>query len=230
MPFNIEEFRSEINRQNGLAKPNNFRMLITGGILRSSSARAIALLLNRAQIPGRTLQTIDVATHGPVRKQPYGQSLYDELSVGVYCTNDNLFPRDLFQEWQEFIAKTSNSNANYFDQYVCDIELEQYDDEGNVTFACKFEDAFPRYVAPLELNWAPSTEVHNLGITFAYRKWYVTPVGLNPFGNNLSVNSLYPNFDIGGQLDDAGVGIVSRFGSQIISKVKTPGQFLSNIF
>lgn len=229
MPFKIEEFRSEVNRKKGLARPSNFRMLITGGVLKASSSRAIALLLNKAQIPGRTLQTIDVQTHGPIRKQPYGQSIYDELSVGIYCTNDNLFPRDLFQEWQDMIAQTNNSTVNYFDQYVCDIELEQYDDAGNITFACKFQDCFPRQVSPLELDWAPSSSVHNLGVSFAYRKWHMLPIGGNPFGSNLEINSLYPNYDLGSLVDNMGLGIVSRFGGQVLSRVRTPGQFLTNI-
>ena len=229
MPFGIDEFKAEVNRRRGIAKASNFRMLITGGVLKNSSARALALLLNSAQIPGRTLQTIDVSTHGPVRKQPYGMSLYDDLAVNVYCTNENLFPRDLFQEWQEIIANSQNHNVNYFDQYTCRIELESYDEEGQVNFTCRFEDAYPIFVSPLNVSWGSPNEVLNLGVTFADRKWVMLPLGGLPFGGNLEINSLYPNFDIGGFVDNFSVGIVDRSTGQVFDRAKTAGRFLSNL-
>jgi hypothetical protein len=229
MPFGIDQFKAEINRRRGIARASNFRMLMTGGILKNSSARALALLLNSAQIPGRALQTIDVATHGPVRKQPYGISNYDDLVVNVYCTNENLFPRDLFQEWQEIISNSNNHNVNYFDQYVCDIELESYDEEGNVNFSCRFQDAYPIFVAPLQVDWSAGQQILNLNVSFSYRKWQMLPIGGSPFGNNLNVNSLYPNFDLGGFVDNNAVGIVDRASGQLFSKIKTGGRFLSNL-
>lgn len=228
MPFDINEFKSEINRAGGLAKPTNFRMLITGGILRNSKARALATLINQASIPGKILSTNEIRTHGPLRKAPY-VATYDDLQIGVYCTNDNLFPRDLFEEWQSFIIDTITNRVNYFDQYVADLEIEQFDDQGNVTFACKFIDAYPVIVNPLELNWASTNQIHNLSVTFAYRKWHIQPIPLLPFGNNLAVNSLYPNFDVGGLLDKFGVGVLNRADGQFLSGLNTAGSFLGNI-
>jgi hypothetical protein len=229
MPFSVDEFKAEVNRRRGLARASNFRMLITGGVLKNSSARALAMLLNSAQIPGRQLQTINVTTHGVVRKQPYGMSVYDDLTVGVYCTNENLFPRDLFQEWQELIINSENHNANYFDQYVCNIELESYDDQGNINYTCQFQDAYPMFVAPIQVDWNNGNQILNLNVSFAYRKWRMLPIGGNPFGGNLAINALYPNFDLAGFIDTNAVGIVDRASGQVFDKVKTAGRFLSNI-
>ena len=229
MPFSVDEFKGILNRHKGLAKASNFRMLITGGVLKNSSARALALLLNQAQIPGRQLQTVDVSTHGPVRKQPYGVSVYDDLVTSIYCTNDNLFPRDLFQEWQELIINSQNHNANYFDQYVCDIELEAYDEEGEVTYRCRFVDAYPLFVAPLQVDWAAGSQILNLNVTFTYRRWEQLPPGGRPFGDHLQINALYPNFDLGGFIDNFSVGIVDRASGQVLDRVKTGGRFLSNL-
>ncbi len=228
MPFNINEFRSEINKQRGPAQPNRFRVLITGGVLKNSKARALSMLCNQAVIPGRALATTEVRTHGPIRKAPYN-SIYDDLQLGIYCTNKNLFPRDLFEEWQNSIVTTMTGRVNYFDQYVADIEIEQYDDEQNVIYACKFIDAYPMIVAPLALDWSSTNTVHNLNVTFAYRKWHMQPLPFSPFGNNLAINSLYPNFDITGAIDDFGIAVVSRADGQIMSNVKKAGNFLGNI-
>ena len=211
-----------------MARSSNFRVLITGGVLKNSKARAIGLLLNQASIPGRILATNEIATYGPLRKAPY-RSSYDDIQVSIYCTNDNLFPRDLFEEWQSAIINSQTGRANYFDQYVADIELEQFDDEGNVTFACKFIDAFPVNVSPLALSWE-SPVVQNLNVTFAYRRWQLDPLPLSPFGNNLAVNSLYPNLDIQGTMDNFGIALISRGDGQFLSQTKKAGSFLGNAF
>ena len=168
MAFNINGFKAEINKQGGLAQPNKFRVLITGGILKSSKAQALSFLVNQAVIPGRALATSEIRTHGPIRKAPYN-TIYDDLQLGVYCTNDNLFPRDLFEEWQSSVIQTQTGRVNYFDQYVADIEIEQYDDEKNVTFACKFVDAYPISISSLPFD-ITTTDVEYLtaAVTFQY--------------------------------------------------------------
>ena len=226
MPFDINEFKSEMNKQGGLASANKFRVLITGGVLKSSKARAIAFLAN--QIPGRAFATSDIHTYGPIRKAPHN-TIYDDLQMSFYCTNNNLFPRDLFEEWQSAIIETMTGRVNYFDQYVADIEIEQYDEEGNTIFACKFVDAYPMLVAPLDLDWANVNSFHNLQVTFAYRRWHINPIPLSPFGNNLAINSLYPNFDIEGAIDNFGVAVVNRSDGQFMSGVKKGGNFLGNV-
>lgn len=228
MPFEINEFKSELNAQGGLAKSSNFRVLITGGILKNSKARALAMLLHQAAIPGRILNTNEIATYGPTRKAPYRTS-YDDIQMTMYCTNDNLFPRDLFEEWQNQIINAQTGQANYFDHYVADIELEQFDDEGKTIFACKFIDAFPVNVSQIGLDWA-NAGIQKLSVTFAYRRWQIDPLPISPFGNNIAINALYPNFDILGAIDQAGIAIISRADGQFMTNTQKAGNFLGNIF
>jgi hypothetical protein len=229
MPFNVNGFKGEINKQGSLAQPNKFRVLITGGVLKNSKAQALSFLVNQAVIPGRALITNEIRTHGPIRKAPYN-TMYDDLQMGIYCTNKNLFPRDLFEEWQSSIVQTMTGRVNYFDQYVADIEIEQYDDNQNIIFACKFIDAYPMIVSPLSLDWAMTNTFQNLNVTFAYRRWHLQPLPLSPFGNNLAINSLYPNFDIEGAIDNFGIAVVSRADGQFMAQTKKAGNFLGNIF
>jgi hypothetical protein len=187
------------------------------------------MLINQANIPGRAFATNDIRTYGPIRKAPFN-TIYDDLQISVFCTNNGLFPRDLFEEWQNAIIKTTTGQLNYFDQYVADLEVEQYDEKQKVLFSCKFIDAYPVIVAPLGLDWSATNQVQNLSITFAYRKWQIHPLPLSPFGNNLAINSLYPNFDIGGAIDDFGISVLSRADGQFFSGTKKAGNFLGNIF
>ena len=227
MSFDINRFKSEINNQGSLAQPNKFRMIISGNVLGSSAARALAFLINQTIIPGRNLTTNEIRTHGPIRKAPY-VSLYDDLQVSIYCTNNNLFPRDLFEEWQSSIINTHTGNVSYYDQYVSDILLEQYNDRGDVIYAIKFIDAYPVLIAPLTLDLSATGAFHNLQVTFTYRKWHLYPIPLSPFGAHMTINSLYPNVDIAGAVDQFGMAIISRSDGQLMNRINRTSDILGN--
>lgn len=204
-------------------------MMISGGVLKNSKARTLAMLCHTAVIPGRNFNTSAISTHGPIRKVPHAV-VYDDFQCSFYCTNDGLFPRGLFTEWQNAIISTETHRVNYFDQYVSDIEIEQFDSSGKVIYAVKLIDAYPIIVSPMALSWGQKDSVSSLDVTFAYRRWNTNPIPLSPFGNNLAVNSLYPNLDIAGALDDFGIAAISRLNGQLISGAEKAGNFLGNLF
>jgi hypothetical protein len=136
----------------------------------------------------------------------------------------------LFQEWQNFIVDNNSSNEfSYFDDYVSDMIIEQFDNRGKATHSVKLIDAYPVMTAPLPLDWATESSFHNFQVTMAYRYWREEPLSLNPFGNYLRVNSLYPNFDISGALEKTGVALFSRVDGQFMSKVQQTISFGRNI-
>ena len=63
----------------------------------------------------------------------------------------------------------------------------------------------------------------------AYRYWRQEPLDLNPFGSFLNVNSLYPNFDIAGALEETGVAIFSQADGQLMSSVGQQMSFATNV-
>jgi hypothetical protein len=226
MPFDINEFKSRVG--GALASPANFRVLFTGAIVDSDGSRLLSLLCNQAQLPGRSFATNEYTTHGPIRKVPY-QSIYDDMVLSFYCQESMEINR-IFQGWQTFIQDNSSSNEfSYFDDYVSDIIVEQLDNTGKVQYAVKLIDAYPVMVAPLQLEWSSQNSFHNVQVTMAYRYWREEPLDINPFGNFLNVNSLYPNFDIGGALEKTGVAIFSRADGQFMSTVQQGMSFNRNI-
>ena len=215
MSFNVSEFRSHINQ--GLAKPFNFRVLFSGALFRSSKIEAMSFLCNQATLPGRAFNASDVRTWGPKRRQP-NLSVYDDMSMMFYCRNDDLFPRPLFEEWQNAIIETTTGNIGYFNNYVSDIEIEQFDETGDTIYTIKLIDAYPIIVAPLALDWSAQNTPHNLNVSFAFRKWYEQPIPMMPFGNNMLVNQLWPGLDLGGFVDKHAAAILHGDGGQIIRR------------
>jgi len=226
MAFNVQAFKAQLEGK-ALADPAKFRVLFSGAILETETTRGLAMLCNQATLPGRSFSTQEYTTHGPMRKVPY-QNIYDDVTLSIYCKENMDQPR-IFQEWQNFICDNTFNEFSYPDDYTSDIIIEQLDGQGNVAYAAKLIDAYPLMVGPLALDWSSQGAFHNLSVTFAYRGWKEEPVSLNPFGNFLRVNSLYPNFDISGALNKFGVGLISRAEGQTMSRIKQGARFASNL-
>ena len=226
MSFDIDKFKSRIG--GALASPANFRVLFTGAIVNSDSMELLSMLCNKTQFPGRMFATNEYTTHGPIIKMPY-QSIYDDIVLSFYCKED-MGVSKLFQDWQTFIQDNSSTNEfSYFEDYVSDVIVEQYDNQGNTIHSIKLIDAYPIMVAPMQLDWATQNGFHELSITMAYRYWREEPINLNPFGNFLQVNNLYPNFDVSGALERTGVALFSRTEGQFMSSVAQTISFSRNV-
>lgn len=226
MPFNINDFRSRLG--GNIAHPAYFRVMFSGAIVDTEDSRLMAVLCNQAQLPGRAFATQEYSTHGPSRKIPY-QNVYDDVVLSLYCRED-MGMKSMFQEWQNFICNNNSDNEfSYFEDYVSDVIIEQYDSSGKSQYGIKLIDAYPVMVSPLQLDWATQNGFHNLQVTLAYRYWREEPLSINPFGNFLSVNSLYPNFDVGGLLEQTGAAMFSRADGQFMSKVGQGMNFMKNL-
>ena len=224
--MDINEFKAKIG--GSLASPSRFRVLITGCVLDSSGAKALAVLCNQAQFPGRNIATNEYTTHGPIRKQPYS-SIYDDIVLSLYC-QENMGVNKLFYEWQSFIQDNSTSNEfSYFDDYVSDVIIEQLNPQGSVEYAVKLIDAYPIMVAPLQLDWAQQNSFHNLQVTMAFRYWRDEPMSAGPFGNFLKVSNLFPNLNVAGALEKTGAAIFSRVSGSLISSISQNIRFSRNV-
>ena len=214
--MNINEFKGNLKGQT-LASPSRFRVLFSGGILKSGAARGIAYLCNQAQLPGKSFATNEIRTYGPIRKMPYSQ-IFDDLQLSMYCTED-MDVKKTFTDWMDAIGDNVTGNFNYYDNYTTNIDIEQLDENGNTVYTARCLEAYPVMTQPLSLDYSSRDSFHNLPVTFAYRKWEERPMSLNPFSSNIYINTLYPNFDISSTLNRFGVAVVSRAEGQVSARI-----------
>jgi hypothetical protein len=137
-----------------------------------SLSRYLSLQCESAELPGRTLQTADVKSYGPIFKVPY-QSVYGDTNLTFLCTND-FYERKLFDRWMEAIHPSDTNNVRYAkgenSRYLTNIKIIQYDDFIKQIYAVELIDAFPIGIAPQALNWGEEG-FHRLGVQFAYQKY-----------------------------------------------------------
>ena len=142
---------------------------------RSSSpsvSRYLALQCEGAELPGKTLQTLDARIYGPSFKVPY-LTQYTDATFTFLCTNQ-FYERKLFDRWMEAINPTDTNNLRYpqgeTTRYMTNIKIIQYDDFIKQIYAVELIDAFPIGIASQALNWGEDG-FHRLSVQFAYQKY-----------------------------------------------------------
>jgi len=153
----------------------------------SSMSRNLALQCEAAELPGKTMTTVDVKIYGPTFKVPY-QTQYSDTSLTFLCTNE-FYERKLFDRWMEAIHPSDTNNLRYpkgdKSRYMTNIKIIQYDDFVKQIYAVELIDAFPIGVAPQSLSWGDDA-FHRLQISFAYQKYRTIYEGSYDLGGALT--------------------------------------------
>jgi len=162
----------------GLATKNRFSVNIfpTGDLvsgLLNANNRAWSLQADSASIPGKSFNTTERKTHGPVLKLPYDAS-YNEFTC-TFKTRPYLSEKQAFHDWMDIIEDPLTKNIQYFDRYSSRIVFAHYTrfDHENPAFECTMIDAYPINIADMDFNMGDNDQYATFTVTFAY-KYYKT--------------------------------------------------------
>ena len=171
------------------------------------TTRWLGFQCEQAELPGRSLLTIDQKIYGPTFKIPY-QTQYSDITLNFLATNE-FFERKLFEMWINGIMPTDSTNnlrfpkgsgySNSDQGYLTDITIIQYDDTIKRIYSVKLIDAFPLSVAPMGLSWGEEG-FHRVSVNFAYTRYEIV-------------------YDGAYNLEDAASAIFGTIGQKLFSKV-----------
>ena len=181
MTFNINTFSSQLNKRD-TAKQSHFvvRAYFPATLQTVNSmniaGRELQFRVDSAEIPGRSLQTLQVKPYGGglTHKVPYDVT-YPDVSMSLICGGD-LAEKAVFQDWQNLAIGTHalsgdlryGARLGYFDTYSgSNIEIVQYNQAGQVSSITTLIRAYPVTVNSLPLSWA-SEDIHRVTVQFAY--------------------------------------------------------------
>jgi hypothetical protein len=134
-----------------------------------SSAKALNYRCESAQLPGRTIETLDQKIgSNPVEKYPHRTS-YTDVSL-TFIVDSDMSQKVFFDAWLNFINPNYNYNFRYKGDYATTIIVNQYNSYGDLTYSVDLYDAYPISVNQLDLNWSDDG-FHKLSVTFAYTYW-----------------------------------------------------------
>lgn len=181
MAFNIREIQSAINRANGIYRPSHFRVMIPTTKVSNEfvDMRVLALHASAITAPGLNLLTSDInhSGYGVIEKRPY-QAQSNDITI-TFRVDGNYDIPNFFYRWMKKISRFDgtvygNSDADLFeypDNFVTDIEIEQFDSSGEVINIHTITRAFPISTDSIQLDWSAQNQLANLTVQFSFHTW-----------------------------------------------------------
>lgn len=166
----ISAFKSSFKQD--VARPNRFDVDISLPLslytTSGTSSRDLKYRCEIAQLPGRTLSTVDQKTYGPIEKFP-NLTTYNDIDL-TFIVTDAMQEKVLFDAWMEYINPSDSNNFRYKDEYATTISINQHGLAGGIMYSVDLIDAYPISINQLDLDWS-SDGYHKLTVTFAYTYW-----------------------------------------------------------
>ncbi len=191
--FNVNSFRAEVNRYNGILKNNKFlvRMYAPQGLAATTLAntvRSLEFWCESSNIPGVSLNTTEVRRYGygNIEKKPY-VSQNNDVTMSFFGDAQGIV-WSYFQQWMRLIVNYDMRNGilgntgilrnqapfelAYKEQYGVDIHLYVFDDAGKVAIHVVLREAYPIFVGDIQLNWGDTNSLMRIPVTFTVYDWY----------------------------------------------------------
>jgi hypothetical protein len=193
MPFNINDFKAEVNNRRGPMRTNKFLVTfpLPAALLNTnvaSSGRTLEYWCESVSLPGYLIGTHDVRrwTYGPVEKRPLTPSFTDLQCTFINDNNSTVL--NFFQTWQQQILPHEATNGintlqnggyvyelNYKVNYATDITIKVYNEAGEKTLDVVCREAFPAQIPDTPFSWADTNNVMRFPVVFHYLDWYYNP-------------------------------------------------------
>jgi hypothetical protein len=176
MPFNIDEFRANLER-GGLAKSANFQVLVQRPFGSNINLeRDLQFRCTNCTIPGRHIDTVPTQDFSMPKYVGYNVSL-DDVQMRILLSED-MAEKIYFDEWMDKISGsyrtgvTENTMFDYgfYDDYALNtiVEITQYDATGVKTHKHTLREAFPISIGSVDTSWEEDSILY-LDVTWKYR-------------------------------------------------------------
>lgn len=172
--FNLENFKAKVLGE-GLARTNRFEVFIVPPPgLTGYDKEKISMYCEVSNFPPLSLSVRPLRIFGPNFQRPvtsdYGG---DGLSM-IFHVDRTMQVKSFFDDWIQYIVGNTDWTVLYPENYLTNIFIRQLDEQNNVTYEIKLNEAFPRSMNIMELNNSAQNQTHRLNVIFAYRYWEKT--------------------------------------------------------
>jgi hypothetical protein len=169
MPANTKQFTSSF--KSDLAKNSLFEVFIYGGptaIFGAKYPTGLNYRCENANLPGKTIATMDQKIYGPIEKFPY-LTTYNDIDL-TFIVDGDMQQKYFFEDWLYYINPTNNYNFKYKKSYAGEILIKQFQSDKKRSYAVTLSEAYPISINQMDLDWS-SESYHKLTVTFAYTDW-----------------------------------------------------------
>jgi len=190
--FNVNEFRSQVDKFQGLQVPNLFMVSFSpprgsNGFKTTSNLDAARILCSRATMPGFAFSQTEFKRQGfgPSERRTTGY-IPQALSLEFFLDNTNQVIEFLTKWAQRHAQYALNAGeigsvpmpdggasyfgeTGYFDDYAMDVTLEVFEPKGGTILTYKFYDCAILNIGSIDYGWQQNNEIALIQTQLSYR-------------------------------------------------------------
>ena len=195
----VQAFVASMSKAKGFARPNKYEVVFNLPALLNSStdARQLTLHCNTFGWPGHDLQTQTMKKASePGIEMVQSHAFAGTISATFYLDTEHS-ERFLFEQWQELAVNRYTHKANYYKDYIGQMEIYQLSSEGSKqisvntgpagsggqkdvtlpsreirTYGIKVHDVYPATISATEYTYEVAEAIQVLTVSFNYRQHY----------------------------------------------------------
>lgn len=182
--FNINEFKSRIQRHGGPARTSLFvvRFSANGNIPGFMTVDDMRFFCQTITMPGVNLELMSYKQGGVGYPEFMPMDSAPESLNGVFMLDSNHRIMSFFHSWINSVVNVSGSSGpslrglepkeiNYKSNYTTTMEIDFFSahDQNNV-YRCIYDGVFPTQVGSLTLNWSDTDSIATLPVNFSYNR------------------------------------------------------------
>jgi hypothetical protein len=170
MSSSINDFKSAIIRNGGIAKANRFYVTFAAIPGSSESTRDISYLCETTSIPGKQITTLDydIGTRRPL-KIPTGY-IEDDVTMTFILTNNNFIKTAIDKWMQKIINIDSYLLTSNYSEYKTEIGITQLDEQNKEVHKVTLQGAYPITLNSMELDNNSESTIQKVTVVFTYDK------------------------------------------------------------
>ncbi len=166
----IEELKSAISINGGLAKQNRFRVILPEISRSSVSMRDLDIFCSSVTVPGKQITTIEKQVGGLQSKVAYGH-LFTESTM-EFLVPENYGIKKYFTEWQNLTFDPVTLEPGYKSDYAKSVIVQQLSARNDsILYQLELLKAFPVTVGDLNYN-NEANGLIRLPVTFSFNRYF----------------------------------------------------------
>ena len=173
----VQAFVASMSKSKGFARPNKYEVVFNLPALLNNSidARQLTLHCNTFGWPGHDLQTQTMKKASePGIEMVQSHAFAGTISATFYLDTEHS-ERFLFEQWQELAVNRYTHKANYYKDYIGQMEIYQLSSEKDReirTYGIKVHDVYPATISATEYTYELAETIQVLTVSFNYRQHY----------------------------------------------------------
>jgi hypothetical protein len=180
-PASREAIKKEIRKVKGIsdfmagtaasfARPNLFEVQITPPSALSSTINDLQNLTIRCysvSLPPLSISSSE-EDHG-YRSIAYSTG-YETADIGFYMT-ENFAELQFFEDWMKLMVFPDSDRVGLYDSYAkeASVTVINLDRQDQPSMKTKLNEAFPKAISAIPLEWGTNDEIMKITVTFEYR-------------------------------------------------------------